>query len=59
MKKALATVALTAMSTLGWGVATATVAHADPSATECHSITVNVNGSDVVNQAACNTLPPQ
>jgi hypothetical protein len=57
MKKVLAALAVAAMSTLGWGMA-ATAAHA-ASATECHSVQITVNGADVVNQAACNTLPPQ
>jgi hypothetical protein len=35
------------------------LASADPIVTECHSATVTVNGQSVVDQAACNTLPPQ
>jgi hypothetical protein len=58
MKKLLVTIATLTLSATGLGF-TAAAAHADPSVTECHSISVTVNGSDVVNQAACNTLPPQ
>ena len=35
------------------------MASADPVATECHSVTITVNGQNVVDQAACNSLPPQ
>jgi hypothetical protein len=35
------------------------LAAADPVATECHSVTVTVNGQSVVDQAACNAIPPQ
>jgi hypothetical protein len=35
------------------------MASADPVATECHSVTITVNGQSVVDQAACNSLPPQ
>ena len=55
MKKMLVAVAA-ALTLLGFG---ASVAAADPSATVCHSVTVTVNGEDVVNNAACNVLPPQ
>jgi hypothetical protein len=37
----------------------AKLASADPSASECHSISVTINGSSVVDQAGCNVLPPQ
>jgi hypothetical protein len=33
-------------------------AQADPAGTLCGSIHVVVNGSDVVNQATCQVLPP-
>jgi hypothetical protein len=56
MKKVLAAIAVSALSTVGWGMVAATAAHA-ASATECHSVQITVNGSDVVNQAACNTVP--
>ena len=55
MKKLLVAVAA-ALALLGAG---ASVAAADPSATVCHSVTITVNGDDVVNDAACNVLPPQ
>lgn len=54
MKKILIVVAL-AVAVFG----PAAAAQAEPSATLCHSVTVTVNGEDVVNDAACNDLPPQ
>jgi hypothetical protein len=54
MKRMIAAVALALFGLVGLG---AGVASADPSATFCHSIHVVVNGSDVVNDAACNTAP--
>lgn len=58
MKKTLTAIAALVLSTVGVGF-TAAAAHADPTITECHSISVTVNGDNVVNEAACNTLPPQ
>lgn len=55
MKKTLVAVAA-ALTLLGFG---ASVASAEPVGTLCHSVTVTVNGEDVVNDAACNPLPPQ
>jgi type 1 fimbria pilin len=54
MKKVLAAVVL-GLALL----APATMAKADPSASECHSVTVTVNGQALVDQAGCNVLPPQ
>jgi hypothetical protein len=47
-----ALIAITSM--VGFG---ASMAKADPTASLCHNIHVNVNGTDVVNDAACNTAP--
>ncbi|HEV7886290.1 MAG TPA: hypothetical protein VGO92_01945 [Acidimicrobiales bacterium] len=55
MKKVLAAIAFAAVAL----VVPAQMASADPSAKECHSITVTVNGENVVDQAGCNVLPPQ
>jgi type 1 fimbria pilin len=54
VKKVLAAFVL-ALALLG----PAAAAHADPSASECHSVTVTINGENVVDQAGCNVLPPQ
>lgn len=34
-------------------------AQADPAVTVCHSVSVTVNGEAVVDDSACNVLPPQ
>ena len=39
---------------LGLGAGAAT---ADPSITLCHDVHIVVNGSDVLNDASCNTAP--
>ena len=54
MKRVLAVVFFALLSIGGIGIG---VAHADPSATLCHNVHVVVNGSDVVNDASCNTAP--
>jgi UrcA family protein len=54
MKKAIAA-AIFALALLG----SATSAAADPSARECHSVSITVNGDNLVNEAGCNVLPPQ
>ena len=48
--------AVVALSTAG---ALAAPAAAAPAASVCGSIQVTVNGSDVVNQATCQVLPPE
>lgn len=53
MKRIVAALILGVLASLGF----ASVAVADPSVSLCHSIQVTVNGSDVVNDAACNTAP--
>ena len=55
MKKFLAVLALVGAGLL----VPATVASADPSVSECHSVSVVVNGQSVVDNAGCNVLPPQ
>ncbi|MDQ1437479.1 MAG: hypothetical protein QOK43_1108 [Acidimicrobiaceae bacterium] len=54
MKKVIAA-AVFAIALIG----PAKLASADPSASECHSVTVTINGQSVVDQAGCNVLPPQ
>jgi len=54
VKKIIVVVAI-AMGLLG----AAGAASADPTVTLCHDIEVNVGGNEVVNDAACNVLPPQ
>jgi hypothetical protein len=56
MKKVLAAAILGVLTLLGPAMV---AAHADPAASECHSISVTVNGQSVVDQAGCNVLPPQ
>ena len=53
MKRLLAAAILGVLAVLGLASAVA----ADPSVTLCRSVTVTVNGSDVVNDAACDTAP--
>lgn len=48
-------VALAALAVLS-GIG-ASAAKADPSVTVCHDVHVVVNGSDVLNEATCNTAP--
>lgn len=55
MKKLLAAFTIAGLALLG----SAGLAKADPSASECHSISVTINGQSVVDQAGCNVLPPQ
>ena len=55
MRKRLAILAVSALGVVGVAAAPAS---AEPLATVCHSITVTVNGQDLVNDAACNVLPP-
>jgi hypothetical protein len=47
-----ALVAITSMVGLG-----ASMAKADPSASLCHNVHIQVNGTDVINDAACNSAP--
>jgi hypothetical protein len=54
MKRCIAAAILGVLAVLGFGTVAAS---ADPSITLCHSVHVVVNGSDVVNDAACNTAP--
>ena len=53
MKRFVAAAILGMLAVLG----VASAATADPSVTLCHSVNITVNGSDVVNDAACNTAP--
>lgn len=53
MKRFIAAAVLGVLAALGL----ASAASADPSVTLCHSVSITVNGSDVVNDAACNTAP--
>ena len=53
MKRFVAAAILGVLAVLGF----ASAATADPSVSACHSIQITVNGSDVVNDAACNTAP--
>ena len=55
MRKRLAVMAIAALGVVGVFAAPAS---AEPVATFCHSIKVTVNGQDLVNDAACNVLPP-
>ncbi len=50
---------LSAVVAAGAFGALASPAGAAPSGSLCGSIHVSVNGSDVVNQAMCQVLPPQ
>ena len=54
MKKILAAIALGLMLLGG-----ASAAKADPSVTLCHDVDIVVNGENLVDEAACNVLPPQ
>jgi hypothetical protein len=53
MKRFFAAAVLGLLGVIGF----ASAAAADPSVTVCHSVQITVNGSDVVNDAACNTAP--
>ena len=53
MKRFVAAAILGVLAVLGFAGAAA----ADPAVTLCHSVQVTVNGTDVVNDAACNTAP--
>jgi type 1 fimbria pilin len=56
MRKRLATMAIAALGVTG---AFAAPASADPIVTVCGSVQITVNGSDVVNNATCQVLPPE
>jgi hypothetical protein len=56
MRKRLVILAVTAVGAVG---VVAAPASADPLGTFCHSVKVTVNGSDLVNDSACNVLPPE
>jgi hypothetical protein len=56
MHKRLAVMAISALGAVG---VFAVPASAAPVATFCHSVTVTVNGEDLVNDQACNVLPPE
>lgn len=55
MRKRLATAAIAALTA---SAAFAGPASANPTITVCGSVKVTVNGSDVVNNAVCQALPP-
>ena len=55
MRKRLALMAIGALGVVG---VLAAPASAEPVATFCHSINVTVNDQDLVNDEACNVLPP-
>jgi hypothetical protein len=56
MKKLLLAFAVAACAAFGFAMSPAQAA--DPAGTLCGSVHVQVNGSDVVNQASCQVLPP-
>lgn len=55
MKKLLLAAGAGVVALVGVG---ASAAHADPSVTVCHSISITVNDQNV-SDSACNVLPPQ
>ena len=54
MKRLIASLVLGVVAVLGIGVTAAT---ADPSVSLCHDVHITIAGTEVVNDAACNTAP--